>query len=142
MICPKCSGEWKIARRPWPFGRKRHVCSKCEYLDERNTWIDDQYVGPDPSLDRTTSPLDAEARKKFGPWKKPIVPRIGTEDPRDWENALYDHGVLPCCGSSGYKEGPRGALCTNIMCVKCEQKWNVILPGEIPFGDVRHIERI
>jgi len=113
MICPECGGAWKVKKvrddnKPiwWPFGQKdshkRHVCSKCGYLDERKTWVNDEYVGP-PGLETEG---DREKRK------------IARE--------FYHEGRMPCCGNPiGFYEGPRGGAGINIKCAHCGAKWNV-----------------
>lgn len=52
MICPRCSGEWKVINCggipyiPFTWTHKRQVCSKCGYVDDRMGSVDDEYVGP------------------------------------------------------------------------------------------------
>jgi DNA-directed RNA polymerase subunit RPC12/RpoP len=121
MICSKCGGEWEIKRVGGILGiggKKRHVCSKCGYMDERDCWVGDEeeYIGPkdvDPNL---SDPVRKQQKEDA--------------------HIFYDLHKMPCCGAASYYEGPHGGLSTNIKCAECGAKFNVT-PS--PF---RQIERI
>ena len=44
------------------------------------------------------------------------------------EEIFYDEHKMPCCGSTGFYEGPCGGANQNIICGKCGEKWNVCPP--------------
>ena len=48
---------------------------------------------------------------------------------------FYDEHKMPCCGSTGFYEGPCGGASQNITCADCGEKWNVCTP-------LRMIEKI
>jgi hypothetical protein len=121
MVCPVCDGEWKVKKISKFFsfgGKKRHVCSKCGYVDERDCWVDDEYIGP-----KDVDPHSIDPKKI-----------------QEKEDAVefYDKHRMPCCGSTNFIEGPKGGASINIECSKCKKKFNVSLD----FPQLRLIERI
>ncbi len=51
------------------------------------------------------------------------------------EKIFYDTHKMPCCGSTGFYEGPHGGANQNITCANCGERWNICLP-------IRLIEKI
>jgi len=108
MVCSKCGGEWKVKRIGGFLGiggKKRQVCSDCGYLDERDCWVDDVYVGPkdhDPNLDDPIKMKSIADSKVF-----------------------FEEKKMPCCGCEDFIEGPSGGMSINILCANCGAKFNM-----------------